>query len=422
MMNEKNKIYDVIVIGAGTAGSIAALQAARAGARTLLIEKNSLPGGTITAGGVNFPGLFHAWGKQVIAGIGWELVERCVREVNGVMPDFRRSDLPHWSLQVKINAFLFTCLLDEAFGKAGVEVLYHALPINVECADHEVNLAVATKQGIMYINGKILIDASGDGNAVELAGYKLLRNEIKQPATPMVKFGGYDIGSLDLDVIEEAYHKAVLYGKMKHTDTGVSNSMKHLLNMHGENCIHIPCYDASSSWDKTDIELEARQTVLRVYRFLKQFPGLEHLGIEYLAPECGIRESVVIRGVETITVDDYSSGRKWDDALCNAFYPIDLHLNTIDGLLCRQLKHGVIPTVPLRALVPFGSKSLLVAGRCVSSDQLANSALRVQASCMAMGQAAGAVAALAAKHKQTPLEVELNEIKQLLDKHGAIVP
>jgi hypothetical protein len=86
------------------------------------------------------------------------------------------------------------------------------------------------------------------------------------------------------------------------------------------------------------------------------------------------------------------------------------------------LGEGTVPTVPLRALIPKGSRNLLVAGRCVSSDRLANSGLRVQAPCMAMGQAAGVAAALAAKAGTSPLEVPLTDIRRVLAEHGAIVP
>jgi hypothetical protein len=114
------------------------------------------------------------------------------------------------------------------------------------------------------------------------------------------------------------------------------------------------------------------------------------------------------------------SGRKFKDAVCNAFYPVDLH--TRSGVRPEPLAKGVVPTVPLRALVPKGSRNVLVAGRSVSSDRLANSGLRVQAPCMAMGQAAGATAALAAQRKSTPLHVSFDEISRLLREHGAIVP
>ncbi|MBN2640239.1 MAG: FAD-dependent oxidoreductase [Victivallales bacterium] len=124
----------------------------------------------------------------------------------------------------------------------------------------------------------------------------------------------------------------------------------------------------------------------------------------------------------TISTDDYRSGKVWDDSLSYAFYPLDLHLNTHEGLHCVPLETGVVPTVPLRAMIPRGSQRLLVAGRCVSSDQLANSALRVQASCMAMGQSAGAVAAVAARKHISPGTVSLGEVRALLQAHGAIVP
>jgi len=81
-----------------------------------------------------------------------------------------------------------------------------------------------------------------------------------------------------------------------------------------------------------------------------------------------------------------------------------------------------VATIPLRALIPRGSKNLLVAGRCLSSDRGANSALRVQASCMGMGQAAAVAAVLASKQGSTPAEVPINDIKQELKEHGAIVP
>ena len=110
----------------------------------------------------------------------------------------------------------------------------------------------------------------------------------------------------------------------------------------------------------------------------------------------------------------------FDDAVCYSFYPIDLHDR--HGVAPKPLARGTVPTVPLRALVPKGSRNLLVAERSVSSDRLANSALRVQACCMAMGQAAGAASALAARNGTTPTSVPLDEIHSLLRQHAAIVP
>jgi hypothetical protein len=140
----------------------------------------------------------------------------------------------------------------------------------------------------------------------------------------------------------------------------------------------------------------------------------------HLQPETGFRESYRIQGETLITVSDYRSGKKFEDAICHAFYPVDLH--TKKGVKPEPLKPGIVPTIPIRALIPKGSKNIMVAGRCVSSDRLANSGLRVQASCMAMGQAAGAAAAISAKAGSTPLEIPLKEIHDLLRQHGAIIP
>jgi hypothetical protein len=167
--------------------------------------------------------------------------------------------------------------------------------------------------------------------------------------------------------------------------------------------------NAGDSEGKTKLELEARRGLLRLVRFLRTQPGLENLVIDSVSPECGVRETATIKGDATITADDYRTGRIWEDSLCYAFYPIDLHRSDGDGLGKEPLKEGIVPTVPRGALLPKGAKNLLVAGRCVSSDRLANSGLRVEASCMAMGQAAGALAALSAK-------------EGLLEEHGAIVP
>ena len=119
-------------------------------------------------------------------------------------------------------------------------------------------------------------------------------------------------------------------------------------------------------------------------------------------------------------VDDYQTGRVFDDAIAHSFYPIDLH---VDGsIVPKHLKEGVVPTIPRGALIPKSSKNLMVAGRCLSSDRLANSALRVQASCMAMGQAVGVNVALAARAGTTPAQVDVAAVRKELAKHGAIVP
>ena len=122
---------DVLVVGGGTAGHVAAIQAARAGAKTLIVERNSQLGGTTTTGGVAFPGLFDAWGKQVIAGIGWELVAKSVEIDGRKLQDFTVVHKSHVPYHVGLNGQLYSLLAEEACLDAGVSLAYYQFPQKV---------------------------------------------------------------------------------------------------------------------------------------------------------------------------------------------------------------------------------------------------------------------------------------------------
>lgn len=419
--------YDVVVIGAGPAGVVAAVQAGRAGARTLLVEKTGMLGGTTTNGGVNFPGLFHAWGRQVIAGIGWQLVTRAVEAAGGTLPDFTNYKRAHNLLQVRVNVFLYAAGCDEAVVDAGVDVLFHTMPGALR-PRHDAqgwSLTLCGKEGLFDCKASVVVDATGDANVVAMAGFPLNIPEETQPATLSCKASGYVLDTLDVKAINAAIAAEVKAGRMANTDAGwnaIYPNAGQWLRSGGANASHIHHINARDSRSRTALELESRKSLLRLYRFLRTQPGLEHLVIDHVSPECGVRETATIVGKKTITVEDYRSGRCEDDALCHAFYPIDLHLSTGSGLGKQELVEPVVPSVPRGALLPAGSRNLIVAGRCVSSDRLANSALRVQASCMAMGQAAGAMAALSARSGVDPEALAIADIHQLLVNHGAIVP
>ena len=417
--------YDVLVLGAGPAGATAAIQAARAGSRTLLVEKTAQPGGTTTSAGVNLPGLFHAWGEQVIAGIGWELVERAVREAGGTLPDFQDWNRPHWLLQVKVDVAIYAALLDEAFQQASVQVLYHTLLASLRPVDDgRWQAQLAGKEGLHTVMATVVIDATGDANGVALAGFPVRRTATTQPATLMIRLAGYDPAHLDFDPLNRAWSEAVAAGRVQASDAGAHDprALEWFLRKRGENSMHLTDSVGHTSIGRSALEQRARAALLRLIRFLRHQPGLENITVAWCAPECGVRETGVIEGEAEITVGDYTSGRLWEDAVCYSFYPIDVHREDGDGVDIRPLVPGIRPTIPLRALIPKGARNLLVAGRTACGDRLANSAYRIQASCMAMGQAAGAVASLAAAGNRTVSQVLLSDVHQLLRAHHAIVP
>ena len=404
---------------------VAAVQAGRAGASTLLVEKNGILGGTMTVAGVAFPGLFHAWGRQVIAGIGWDLVSRCVAECGGSLPDFSEAPPRHSHHQVRVNPAIYAALCDEAVLDAGVDLLFHTMVADLERTLSEWRVRLCTKAGLVNVSGKVLIDCTGDANAARLAGARVRHHPEHQPGTLVYQTSGYAVGDLDVAKINACFEEEVRKGNLSPKDVGWDTNRADVarwLKPSGNSANHILATLAENSDGKTQLEVAARRSMLRVYRFLRKQPGLGNLTISYMSPECGVRETVTVVGERTVRAEDYVSGKVWDDSVCYAFYPIDVHLNEGSGLDCRPLSEGTVPTVPLGALRPQGTRNLLVAGRCISSDREANSALRVQATCMGMGQAAGAAGAIAAMEDQEPGSVPIDQIHELLRVHGGIVP
>ncbi len=412
---------DVLVVGGGTAGTVAAIQSGRAGARTLLVEKNGMLGGTMTVAGVNNPGLFYAWGRQVIAGIGWELVTATLAETDGELPDFSNTELPHWRHHVRTDKAVFAALADQAALDAGVELLLHSMIAGAAWDGEGWDVTLCTKSGLKPARCRVLVDCTGDANAVSLAGFQVVQPDECQPGTLFVRVGGYDLSALNLERISDAFKEAVRQGLVRESDLWHGlEAAPGFLRSHGGNCNHVIRIRAATSEDRTQAELEARRLLLRIYRLFRAQPGLEGLCIEEVSPECGIRESVTIKGKKTITVEDYVGGRVWDDAVCYSFYPIDLHKEV--GGEGRRLDEGVVPTIPRGAMLPEGSRNIVAAGRCISGDRLAHSAYRVEATCMATGQAAGAMAALAAQRGVDVEDLPIGDVHDLLRAHGAIVP
>lgn len=415
--------YDVVVVGGGTAGTIAAIQAGRAGAHTLIVEKSGVLGGTTVLNAVNYPGLFHAWGRQVIAGIGWELVTRTVAETGSQLPDFSTwRAVPHFQLQVRVNSAIYAALADECVAAAGVTASFHTMPGALARDADEWKLTLCTKEGLHDVRARIVIDCTGDANAVTLAGGAVRRNAMLQPGTLVVRASGYDFATLDIPRLEQAFLEAVASGTLRRTDLIGGSPVRQFLRMRGENNVHVTGIDGCTSAGRSHAELQARATILRLHRFFRAQPGLKNFHYDFCASECGIRETVTIEGEACISAQDYVTARHWDDAVCYSFYPIDVHDPEGHGIDTRSLPEGAVPTIPLRALLPRGTRNLVVAGRCACGDQEAHSAFRVQASCMAMGQAAGAAAALAVRDGIEVRQVPLAKLHALLRKHGAIVP
>ncbi|MBR0055945.1 MAG: FAD-dependent oxidoreductase [Kiritimatiellae bacterium] len=427
---------DLCVAGGGVAGVTAALQAARAGARTVLMEMGSQVGGTLSSGGVNWPGLFHAWGRQIIAGCGWDLVAEAVALSGGTMPDFSRDVLPrHWLHQVRVSVPVWVALAEEKLAAAGVRLLYHAAPVSARAVESGWRLRIALGGKLAFLDAAVLVDATGNGALAALCGARRMRDEAsRQPGSfaflidPHAESTAIDIASIERNRTEAIADGRLLPADMRNGVKAFVDEANFFVRARAsEPEAGLPLANYVADADNTTAESRAatnmagRAMALRVLRFLRAQPGLERATLVATASEVGVRETWRVEGDYVITGRDYVSGRRFRDAVCYAFYPVDLH-DAATGIHPKQLAPDVVPTVPLRALCAKGVPRLLVAGRCVSSDRAANSGLRVQAACMATGQAAGEAAALAAASGLDPRDVPLGELRRRLAASGHIVP
>ncbi len=404
---------DVAVIGGGTAGVFAAVSSARTGAKTMLVEKNGILGGTMTMANVNFPGLFFAWGKQIITGPCWESVERTVKLGGAAIPKISFKPERHWYEQISLNKFVYISVLFEMCKESGIDLRCNTMVADVKETKDGVELVLCDKEGLLVVKAKKAIDATGDGNLCCMAGFEVEKSEVQQPATMQNRITGYDVEKVCVEDLKEKIANANLS-----EDINPSLVMQWLKG--GKINMHVYCKNADTSVGRTELEIASFEKLRRLYEVLRTVKGLETFTISFISDETGVRETNRVVGKTVITAEDYIAGKMYEDSVCYAFYPVDLHV--MHGIEQTFHKENVVSKVPYSALIPKNSKHILCAGRCISSDKYANSALRVEAVCMATGQATGCAAAIAALETKDVECVEYASLCNALEKIGATVP
>lgn len=406
-------VYDVVVVGGGPAGIGAALAAAEDGARVALVERDTRIGGTTVQAEVVDMGLFYAWRKQIIAGPGWDMVVAAVAEAGGTLPDFSKQEADHWMEScVHVDPSVYARVAEETLRKAGVQVFLGTEVTEVR------RVRSGWKTG--PVTGRQVVDATGSATVAELAGAQ----RVQEPADsrqPGSFFFWLDSEGLEFDwaAVNQAYREAVERGEMLPTDVHVG--MAWFIRKGGGSGCYVPLADNSTPEARAETNRRGVETRDRVLAFIRRQPGLENVSVTHSASEVGVRETYRVVGEKTVTEGDYLAGTVPEDALSWSYWMVDEHRA---GEPARLVFHEPDKkgAVPLGALLPQGVPDMLVAGRAVSSDHGANSALRVQASCMGMGQAAGVVASLAAARRCDPRDVPLDLIKEHLRGIGHIVP
>jgi hypothetical protein len=420
--------FDVVVVGSGSAGSSAAIAAARLGARTLLVDRLAFMGGTSTAVLDTFYAFYTpgATPRRVVGGLGWEVASRLLAD--GVA--FERPNTYGAGTGVTYDAEALKVLWERLAEDAGVELLLHTWATGVRLsADRRLEaVRLWNKGGERWVEGAAFVDASGDADVCAMAGagYDDARTTPGgvQSLSTLFKLADVDVERAT------AVPKAELWARMR--DAAASGDYRlprvegswHRTPYAGVVMVHmtrIPNVDPTDPAQLTRAEVEGRRQVQEYHRFLRdRVPGFERSVVVATSPAIGIRESRRVHGDHRLTRDEVLGGTRFADeiALCGA--PIEDHGAGGDTAWQYVGASGVYG-IPYRCLLPAGIEGLLMAGRCFSATHDGHASARSMATCMAMGQAAGTAAALAASAGTTPRAVDVGRVRERLLADGALL-
>lgn len=443
---------DVCVIGGGPAGVCAAVAAAYAGVQVLLVEQAGCAGGMATTGLVGpFMTCYDAPGEEMIVrGLFREIVERLVERGGAIHPAHVRLGTPYTSWittghdhVTPFDPEILKKLLDDMLVDSGARVLYHTSFLQPVMDGNVIRGAVLhSKSGFSEVRCKVLIDCTGDGDVAFRAGVPCEKGNpatgASQPATLFFRIGNVDSAALEADVEANLHtfhrengvnyrslHWRVSQARaagdwtMDRVSVGVYKDVQedewHI------NTSRIMGIDATDAESLTAGEIEGRRQVEELMAFFRKYvPGCENVRLLSTASTLGIRESRHICGEYQLTLDDIVQGRVSGDAILLCSNSVDIHGRF--GPASNQyltIENGKYYGVPYRCLVPKKVDGLLVAGRSVSATSEAAGAVRVMPPCMAMGQAAGIAAAMAAAQGVQPRQIDTDRLQEALRQAGA---
>ncbi|NLU90455.1 FAD-dependent oxidoreductase [Chitinophaga sp. Ak27] len=426
--------YDVIVVGAGSAGSTAAIAAARMGAKTLLIERLPFLGGISTAVLDTFYG-YYTPGKQATKIVGG-IADDVVKELNVYNACFERPNTFGAGTGITYHPEYLKVVWEALVAKAGCHILLNAWVQDVVKEDGRITgLIVSTKIGQVYYTAKQFIDTTGDADIVYLAGFDYeLAGELEPAQTLTTTFKMVNVDAAKRKAVsKEAFHQlmeqAAESGKYDLPRKEGSDHITPVDGMMATIMTRLKSYQVTDgkTINATDpeflsrAEMKGRLQALEYIRFLKDYvPGYEKAALSTFGIQIGIRETRRVYGEYRLTEEDVLLAKQFDDqiGLCGA--PMEDHHDGEDTKW-KYLPEGKTVGIPYRTLIPRNTRNILVAGRCFSASHVAHSSVRSMAQCMAMGEAAGVASALCAEKNISPVALDTRLLKQYLLQQGAII-
>lgn len=407
---------DVLVCGGGPAGVAAAIASARAGARTRLIEMHGSLGGIWTIGAMAYVCGMHP-------------------SKGGILREIQQTLKARGEVGASERVFAIEptkLLLEEMCLRAGVKIRLHTRVVAAQCDASNRLTAVVTesKSGREAWKARSFIDCSGDGDLGAYAGcgFDMGRRENgeTQPMSFIAVIGGVSLDSIrpfthlrNLQPGEPAIiHKHRLRELLEEAGTPPSYSHPTLFHVRDDLFLLMSNHEygrsATNAGDLTEATLRGRAEVHAQVRALRCLGGAwQNLYIVATSAQIGVREGRRLHGRYVITAEDMVRGARHPDAVSRCHFGVDVHAT--DPTQNKGIENATLTAkpydIPLRALIAGDVDGLMMAGRCISGDFLAHSSYRVTADAVPMGEAAGNVAAMAARSNRLPHEVSWKEVQ-----------
>ncbi len=419
---------DVLVVGGGSAGSTAAVAAARAGAATLLVESGAFLGGTGTRVLDTFYGFYPpgGHGDRVVGGVGWEVCERLAT----VDASFERPNTYGAGTGVTYNPEVLKVVWDDLVRTSGSRLLLHGLvTADIMEADRIEGVVVETRQGPYRLLARIVIDASGEAEVAWRAGCTVSNSRRPldlQPGTATFRVGGVDPAPASSGQVHELLHAAAASGAYRLPRLEGSIHATTTQGVRHANMTRVSGKDLTDPWELTWAEQEGRRQVVEYVRFLREMvPGYDRAQLLTMSTRLGIRESRRLDGAYVLDHTDFLDATSHDDDVALCGQPLEDHsagaATRWEYVGGEPEPNGRLYGVPFRTLVPRTVDGLIVAGRCLSATHEAHASVRSIAQCMAMGQAAGIAAALAADSGAQPRDLDPAQLRKQLVEAGAVL-
>ncbi|MFD2934765.1 FAD-dependent oxidoreductase [Spirosoma flavum] len=423
---------DILVIGAGSAGCVAALSAASCDQNlsVMLVERYGFPGGSSTQMLDTFYGFFTpgATSRKIVG--GWP--DRIVNELDKVGAVFLRPNTYGAGTGVNYNPERLKLVWDQFIQQQGIRYLLHTTLIDVATEGEQYACIFWNKGGFQKVLARRVIDASGDADFCHLAGFAYELAGQHEPAQSLTTT--FRMSNVELDEYEQAGGKTMLARKMQEAVT----SGRHPLprkegsahEMNAQKCIStvavkVAGLSALNADELTNAEVEGRRQAFIYEDFFRDdVPGYQNANIIGLSHQIGVRETRRVYGEHRLTKEECLAGLLPDDRIFLCGAPIEDHrhdANGADETYWEYIPGLGVYGVPYGTIVPKGSQSVWVVGRCFSATHDAHASCRSMAQTMSMGQAAGLAAIQSLRNGEAANRLNVKQLQQNLRELGAIL-